>query len=306
VFEVPVVGPRRFPVPAGRWRELVRLLRDADVVHLHDVRFLFELTALVRRPPVVLTTHGLVFHTKAFAAAKAAVWRAWYAPRLRSLSAVVAVSQRDAEVCRAGGVTGNVVTIPNGVDVEGFASIPDRVRRDVSRLVYFGRVAPEKGVERLAPLLAARPSWRLTVAGGGDAPWVNVVRERFVAAGVGDRVSFVGAASTGDLHRLLHEADCCVLPSHAESFGITMVEALAAGVPTVAEDAAAYREIGAGTTAGFATFDDGARAAAVIEATVGRWDSAQARARAAEYGWPATARAYRKLYDEVIGGGHVR
>lgn len=296
LLEVPVVGSARFPIPTGRLGEVVRVLRDADIVHLHDVRFLFELTALVRRRPVVLTTHGLTFHTDAHAGLKRLAWRAWIAPRLRRLDRVVAVSARDAAACRDVGVRG-VTTIHNGVDVEGFSAAPDRPRRDVRSLLYFGRVAPEKNVDALSGVLAARPAWRLTVAGAVDARHDRVLDRAF--ARVADRVERTGPVSAERLTALLDAADCVVLPATGESFGLTLVESLSAGVPVVAADAPAAREIGGAAGVGFTSFADGERAAAAIEATVRRWDPVPARARAAEFSWSSTAAAYRKVYDEV-------
>jgi phosphatidylinositol alpha-mannosyltransferase len=299
VVEVPVVGPARFPLPRGRLGDVWRILRAADIVHLHDVRFLFEATALVRRGPVVVTTHGFVFHTDRSASAKALAWRGWIAPRLRRVDRVVAVSSRDAELCRSAGVD-RVVTIPNGVDVDGFLAVGDR-RRDepVTRLLYFGRVAPEKEVGALAAVLRARPSWRLTVAGPADPAALADVAAAFGDADA--QVSFVGAVAPDRLSGLLHDADCVVLPSRGESFGLTLVEAMAAGVPVVAADAPAYREVAGAAPVGFARFDDGEAAAQVIERTASGWDAAAARRRATEFSWRATASAYAKVYAEVSG-----
>lgn len=299
VVEVPVIGPARFPVPRGRFGDVWRILRGADIVHLHDVRFLFEAAALARRGPAVVTTHGLVFHTDTGAVTKGLAWRAWIAPRLRRIDRVVAVSSRDAELCRAAGVD-RVVTIPNGVDVGAFVAVPER-RRDgpVRRLLYFGRVAPEKRVEALGAVLRARPSWHLTVAGPGDAAAVAAVTAAL--DGVVGQVSFLGEVVSERLSALLHDADCVVLPSPGESFGLTLVEAMAAGVPVVAADAPAYREVAGAAPVGFTRFDDGDAAAHVIERTVSVWDAAAARRRATAFSWRATACAYAEVYAEVTG-----
>jgi glycosyltransferase involved in cell wall biosynthesis len=299
VVAVPAVGPERFPVPRGGFGSVVRELQAPDIVHLHDVRFLFETTALVRRGPVVVSTHGLLFHTARGDGLKRAAWRSWIAPRLRAVDAVVAVSDRDAELCAGAGI--DTVTIPNGVDVERFLALDDSSRRRTGplRLLYFGRVVAEKDVASLAGLLRARPEWRLSIVGAVDDAYRSELDAAM--APVRNRVEVTGAVSDAALLAALEASDCVVLPSTGEAFGYTLVEAMASGVPIVAADLAAYRGVAAGTRVGFARFAEPSTAVDVVESTVAAWDGDAARRRAREFSPRAAAIAYRKVYDEVVG-----
>jgi alpha-1,3-mannosyltransferase len=299
VVAVPAAGPDRFPVPRGDLATVVRELRAPDIVHIHDVRFLFETTALVRRGPVVVSTHGLFFHTERAAGLKRVVWRSWIAPRLRAVDAVVAVSERDAALCAGAGI--DTVTIPNGVDVERFLTVDDRGRRRAGplRLLYFGRVAAEKDVASLAGLLRVRPDWRLSLVGAVEGGYRADLDAAL--ASVRDRVDITGAVSDVALRAALEGSDCVVLPSTGEAFGYTLVEAMASGVPVVAADLDAYRGVAAGTPVAFARFSDARAAADVVERTVAGWDGDAARRRAREFSPRAAAVACRKIYDEVLG-----
>jgi phosphatidylinositol alpha-mannosyltransferase len=89
-------------------------------------------------------------------------------------------------------------------------------------------------------VVARRPGVRLLVAGSGDSE--EVLEE--VPPAVREAVTFLGVVSEIDKARLLRSADVYVAPNlGGESFGIVLVEAMAAGVPVLASDLDAFREV---------------------------------------------------------------
>jgi glycosyltransferase involved in cell wall biosynthesis len=78
--------------------------------------------------------------------------------------------------------------------------------------------------------------WRCVCVGALDREpaFVEELRRRVAAAGVGDRFTFAGLRTGGDLDRSYAEADALVLASHAETYGMVVTEALARGLPVVA------------------------------------------------------------------------
>jgi hypothetical protein len=115
------------------------------------------------------------------------------------------------------------------------------------RLLYVGRLSPEKGLLNLLDAMAAlRESGNqaqpgpsplpvrieLTLAGHG--PQLAALRQRVAELGLADRVRFAGLLDRAGVYRELAAADLFVLPSLTEGFPKALVEAMAAGIPAVA------------------------------------------------------------------------
>jgi len=141
-----------------------------------------------------------------------------------------------------------VERITLGVDLSTFtAARPDERLRDrlaprgAPLLLYAGRLSSEKGLELLARMLVMLPDARLAVAGAGAAEAALVRTARRL--GVGGRVRFLGfIADREELARHMATADCFVHPNAHEPYGLTPLEALAAGCRVVAPDSGGCRE----------------------------------------------------------------
>jgi phosphatidylinositol alpha-mannosyltransferase len=190
--------------------------------------------------PVVATFHSFPGRSRLFELASPALRAVW-----RRIDGRIAVSSAAAAfVGRA--FPGEIEVIPNGVDIRRFAEASAEAVRlpPGRRVLWVGRLDPRKAfpvmVEAFESLAREFPDLTLVVAGDG--------RDRVVAEGlparVSDRVLMLGRVS----HRLLPSyhaaADVFVSPATGgESFGIVLVEAMAAGVPVVATDIPGYREV---------------------------------------------------------------
>jgi glycosyltransferase involved in cell wall biosynthesis len=123
------------------------------------------------------------------------------------------------------------------VDLALFHPDPDARRRaDARYLLYTGRINdPRKNMGMLirafARVRATAPDLRLVLAGEPPAPDLG---RAVIEAGLGDAVRFVGHQSVPELVDLYQGAELFVLPSLQEGLGISMLEALACGVPAVA------------------------------------------------------------------------
>lgn len=123
----------------------------------------------------------------------------------------------------------------NPVDEEGIRrQLPQRFdcARDICKFVCVGRLAPEKGFDRLISALAAwrsRAGWTLDIIGSG--PDRSLLEELVRAAGLEDRVHFLGFIEIPWVHA--SRADCLLLPSRWEGMPNVVLEALACGVPTI-------------------------------------------------------------------------
>jgi len=215
---------------------LSRLVTTADVVHAHSAKagFLVRLVAAARgaRRRTLYTPHAWSFWAAAGTEAR-------FYLGLERLAAhwcrtIVAVSEAE---CSAGiesgiGARSQYRVIPNGIDVDRFA-VP---RRPVAgRILWVGRLAPPKrpdvAVQALALLTRPRPEARCDFVGDGQLR--SSVESQAVAANLGGVVRLLGARN--DVPELLSRAACLLLTSTYEGCPLAVLEAMAAGVPVVAE-----------------------------------------------------------------------
>jgi phosphatidylinositol alpha-mannosyltransferase len=230
------------PISAARVR---RWLREGefDVLHIHEpaTPSLSVLACWAASGPIVATFHTANLRSRAMLAAYPVL-----EPALEKISARVAVSE-DARRTLVEHMGGDAVLIPNGVFVDRFARAQPQPewRGSGGTVGFIGRLDEDrKGLPTLlaafGEVLADRPGVRLLVAGRGD---IEEVAEDLPAE-VRDAVTFLGQVSEQDKARLLRTVDVYVAPNlGGESFGIILVEALAAGAPVLASDLDAFRRV---------------------------------------------------------------
>jgi phosphatidyl-myo-inositol alpha-mannosyltransferase len=280
-----------------------------DVLHVHEpaVPSLSLLACWVASGPIVATVHTAIPRSRVLVVTYPVLRTA-----LEKINGRIAVSEA-ARTTLVEHIGGDAVVIPNGVATHHYRKaepLPGWPGPG-GAIGFLGRLdEPRKG---LAVLLKAfetlgrdRPGLRLLLAGpAGDAQEV-LYR---VPAGLRDRVVLLGQVSEDDKVRVLHSVDVFCSPNTGgESFGIVTAEAMAAGVPIVASDIEAFRQVLRGGEAGelFATGDpaDLARVAARLLDDPPRRAglSAAALAAVAQYDWSVVARDVFSVYETVVLG----
>jgi len=126
---------------------------------------------------------------------------------------------------------GRYRVIRNGIDVERFrnGSSPSQARKREWVVGSVGRLTEEKGHRHLLPMLKALPGARLVIVGEG--PERGRIHRESRELGVEDRVELAGERESADF---LPRFDVYVQPSLYESQGLSILEAMAAGIPVVA------------------------------------------------------------------------
>ncbi|MBB1254748.1 glycosyltransferase family 4 protein [Streptomyces alkaliterrae] len=279
---------------------------DFDVLHLHEpaAPSLALLACWAASGPVVATFHTSNPRSRAMMAAYPILQAA-----LEKISARIAVSEyaRRTLVEHLGG---DAVVIPNGVDVDFFASAEPKTEWQGETIGFIGRIdESRKGLpvlmRALPEILRRRPGARLLVAGRGD--------EREAVADLPEelreRVEFLGMVSDEDKARLLRSVDVYVAPNlGGESFGIILVEAMSAGAPVLASDLDAFAQVLDGGRAGelFPNEDADALAEACVRLLSDPERRAELRAHASRhvrrFDWSTVGADVLAVYETVIEG----
>jgi phosphatidylinositol alpha-mannosyltransferase len=228
------------PLSLARTR---RWLREGgfDVLHVHEptVPSVSMMACFAASGPIVATFHTATARSRALQLFGTALQ-----PVLEKVIGRIAVSPAARRVV-VEHLGGDAVLIPNGVDVARFDGADPLPRPAQPTVVFLGRIDEQrKGLavllEALPELVNLVPDVRLLVAGPGD---VDEVREA-VPPSLRDRVELLGLVSEHDKPRVFASGDVyCAPNTHGESFGIVLVEAMAAGTPVVASDLEAFRRV---------------------------------------------------------------
>ncbi|MBS1693033.1 MAG: glycosyltransferase family 4 protein [Actinobacteria bacterium] len=281
---------------------------DFDVLHLHEPNApsLSMLALQAAEGPIVAT-----FHTSTTKSLTLSVFQGLLRPFHEKIVGRIAVSDL-ARRWQMEALGSDAVEIPNGVDVGAIAGAPrlDGYPRPGRSVLFLGRFdEPRKGMAVLLgalPALVERfPGIEVLVVGRGDE---DEVREK--AGDLAGHLRFLGQADDATKASAMRSADVyCAPNTGGESFGIVLVEAMAAGTAVVASDLDAFRRVLLDGTAGrLVAVDDSAALAAglidVLEDGAARQRYVEvATAAVRRYDWPVVADQIMRVYETVAGAG---
>jgi phosphatidylinositol alpha-mannosyltransferase len=211
---------------------------------------------------------------------------------------------------------GNYQIIANGVDLKRFGRetelvSPEKVEPNRAVTILFvGRLDKRKGFanlfEAFIALKPAYPELKLQVVGPFEAPACQPYKKTARAHGVTD-IEFVGYVSPERLPYFYHKADIFCAPSLGfESFGIVLLEAMAAGLPIIASDIAGYRSVITQGQEGFLTPPgQPAEISRALQLLISQPDLRQkmgksGRLKANQFNWDSIVDKTLELYLETI------
>lgn len=241
--------PKRVALPGPALSRALRAWRP-DVVHaIQPVLLGVGAVAWARRNrvPLVASYHA---HLPSYARLyrlgwlEAGGWR--YLRSLHNCAAVNLATSRATLAELAMHRVRRLALWPYGVDLERFG--PDRARAEWRArltggrpertiLLYVGRLAREKTVERLVEAVRGRPDVALAIVGDGP------LRAELQRCFAGTPTTFLGFLGGDELAAAYASADLFVMPSQTETLGMVTLEAHASGLPVIAADSPAAREL---------------------------------------------------------------
>lgn len=307
------------------WRHLRQWItdHDFDVVHIHEPNSpSYSMITLVQATgPMVATYHAAASKSKALR-----TFLPVLRPLLEKIHAGIAVSE-EARRWQVEMLSGDPVLIPNGVDTATYrAAVPmPGLDPDRPRLMFLGRFEESrKGfsvlLRALPEILAVVPDLEVVIAGGGD---VSELHRLLLAAGITwvdgldgqdamplASVRILGRVSDKDKAAALAASDVYVAPNTGgESFGIVLVEAMAAGAAVVASDIPAFAAVTdhgrAGRLFANGSAHDLARVATdlLVDDKGRQRIIARGTARSRDFDWDTVTTQVEKVYETVATPG---
>jgi phosphatidyl-myo-inositol alpha-mannosyltransferase len=291
-------------------RKVKRWLADGnfDVLHLHEPNApsLSMLALMVAEGPIVAT-----FHTSTTKSLTLSVFQGILRPWHEKIVGRIAVSDL-ARRWQMEALGSDAVEIPNGIDVASFASAPllDGYPRPDKSVLFLGRFdEPRKGMsvllDALPALVERHPDLELLIVGRGDEDEL-----RSEAGELANHLRFLGQVGDAEKASAMRSADVyCAPNTGGESFGIVLVEAMAAGTSVVASDLVAFRRVLCDGEAGaLVPVDDPlALATAIIDTLDNELQRERyieaATAAVRRYDWSVVARQIMRVYETVAGSG---
>ncbi len=242
-------------------RSLRRILRDADVVHIHSLWGVDDayvaLAAQHLGLPYVVSLHGVLdsWSLAQRRCKKRAHLLTIGKPVLQRAAFVHCTADEELRQARLSAAIRRPAVIPCALDLSPF--IHARSSRptgqpsgggEPNRVLFLSRLHPKKGVhhllEAVAKLKERGMNVTLDIAGDGDGDYPADLLRQVETLGLRDQTTFLGHIVEPERSNLLARSDVMVLPTAQENFGLALIEALAAGTPVVTTTGVdVYREL---------------------------------------------------------------
>jgi 1,2-diacylglycerol 3-alpha-glucosyltransferase len=234
-----------------RYRRAAKaLLQTMDLVHVHHPFLSGRLALNYCRPlhiPIIFTNHtrydlyAQVYVPFLPEEISASFLQSYMPPFCTAVDMVVSPSPGMADVLRKLGVTSPIEVVPNGVELERYQQVCQDCRLEFGfrkpdiLLIYAGRLGPEKNVDFLlrafAGVAETLEDVHLLIIGGG--PEDENLKKLTAESGINDRVHFYGMISYEQVPQFLAMSDIFVTASVTEVHPLSVIEAMASGLPAL-------------------------------------------------------------------------
>ena len=292
-----------------------------DLVHIHELwhhpLWSAYRTASRCGVPFVMTPHGqLDSWALSHKAWKKRIFSTLVQHRIvREAATIHALTAREAEQIRMYGVTRAPFVIPNAANIRSVRPAPDRFYALFPHLVgkqvvlFLGRIHLQKGldvlVEAFEQVSRSVPNAQLAIVGPDENRLAEILKRRCRELGIERTVTFTGPLYEEDKQAALAAARLFVLPSRFEGQSMALLEAMAAGLPSVVTPAANSPDVaaaGAGMVVPLAPADLGMAIVKLLsdDSVAQEMGRNAQRAVQGEYSWARTASSMAAMYETAV------
>ena len=322
----PVSPPRRLYRSPAMGQALRAAIGNFDVAHLHSL-YLWPTFAAARAAeraavPYLVAPRGMLVRdlVERRGRLRKRLWIRLVERRsIERAAGLHVTSDLEASEAAAFGLRlPRVVVVPTGVDAEplrlrDFSAVAASLREVVEAsafFLYLGRLSWKKNLDRLVAALPLVPEAELVLAGPDDEGLWPALARQAAAAGVADRLRWVGPVAGEDKAALFHTATALVLPSSSENFGNAALEAMAVGCPVVVGPAVGLAPVVAEAGAGIVAPPEPEALAAAFRLLLADPERRSRMRRAGpeaarRFAWPEVGRAMEEVYEQALAGARA-
>lgn len=303
VFRIPYLDLKYYKItaPIGKY------LKSYDLIHVHGLGFFADylaITKMLHKKPMILSTYGGMFHTQRMMILKKAYFFGWCRIAAKRFGKIIAISAEDEKVALE--LSKNVELVEAGIDYPRFSSVKKKVNKNM--FVYVGRISKNKRVDNLirtvSYLKKSLKNIELHIIGDD---WENLkagLEKLAKELDVEKNVIFAGKVSGEELLKHLSKANFFVSASEYESFGLSVVESMAAGCIPILNNIGIFRNLIADGKEGFIVDFNNPEAAAKKIKSVFAKDLRQIRNNSInfskKYSWDKKALLIEKIYGDLV------
>jgi len=237
---------------------------ENNIIHQHGLFLPISLLTLSvnKKSKIIISPHGYLEPEKLRVSSfkKKTVLRLFENKNLKNCDCLVACSKKEALSLRDFGLSQPVVILPNGVSESLIRKKPPnnkdlafKLKYDISPntriLLFLSRIHPFKGLELFLECILAikdefrKNNWIFLIAGINELNHEEKLKIFVENNNLSDIVRFIGPQYGQDKVAAFDSADCFILPSKGENFGIVVIEALARGLPVIATRTTPWDEL---------------------------------------------------------------
>ena len=322
----PIQHPRfwGFSIPLAQ--ALRKTIRKYDIVHIHSL-YLFHNMAAAHycrkyNVPYLIRPHGTLdpFLYKRHRLRKSVTEFLFERRNIKYAAAIHFTTEEEKNLAKPYIFQTPGIVVPHGLDLSEYESLPERgtfrtryPEIDGKKIVlFFGRLNFKKGLDILVRAFARvtlkRNDVHLVLTGPDNERFGDKIRIWLSEQGILDRTTFTGMLLGEDKLAVLRDADIFVLPSYTENFGISVVEAMACGVPVVISDKVnIWHEVAAGRAGQVASCNSD-RFAEMISDLLDNPETAKQMGKNGKalvierFQWPKVAPAIEEAYRLIVSG----
>lgn len=293
---------------------LLGIAKGFDIIHVHNIGFFSDFLSLTKplhKKRLVISTHGGFFHTKSLGALKKAYFHTLNRAALSAADCVICDSEHDFDIFSK--TAKNAVLVNNGVAVEKF--LKGRKRKEKNSMLFVGRLSKNKRVDKIISaakeLKNAGQNFKITIVGTdfeGILPSLERMRRESMLEKEIEIIA--GPVPEKKLLKIYSRSEFFISASAYEGFGISAIEAMAAGCIPVLSDIDSFNQfVESGKNGFIIDFAETEKAAEGIskilkmKAAQKKKISQNAVKRAKDFDWRKVGSEMARIYARVGRGG---